>query len=424
MPIYKGNSKAKFYLGDHKIKKMYLGDRKVYSSGSKVTYHVDADRIYNEEVDEGAGILFPKSFTPEKPGYTFTGWRADSTASGNVMNSGDSGSIMGESPMVLYAVFCRDITLHYNGNGASTGSVAAQTGTCYYNNGNVKNPVFVLKQNGFGRNNYVFGRWAAGSTGGTQYDAGASITLQDDTTLYACWIQKKYSFEYTGSVRQFKAPVTGTYLLEVWGASGGDAIQEAYDFGQWFYSRYYGGLGGYSKGLVKLTEGDILNICVGGEGASGPHDMVGVNQSVANAGNAGGYNGGGRGYTREDKHYARTGGGGGATNITKGINRGTLDRYVNNRDEVLIVAGGGGGAYGWLSGDDEYEDYSIRGINGGYGGGLKGGCNINKSTDIIRADTGGTQEYSAVEEAPLAGMMQRVEAAEAGLAVLQDFFML
>ena len=89
--------------------------------------------------------------------------------------------------VTLYAVFRQTITLGYNGNGNTGGSTASQSGTRYYNNGNVANPSFVLRTNGFTRTSYGFQNWAMGSTSGTRYSSGASVTLATSTTFFAMW---------------------------------------------------------------------------------------------------------------------------------------------------------------------------------------------------------------------------------------------
>ena len=260
--LYIGNKKVKVYIGDKKVKKGYIGNVLCYSSGNPVTYHVDTSTIYTEEVEDGATCLSPTTFTPSKSGYTFTGWREDNTANSDVLSE----KLMGDSPITLYAVFKKDITLTtynnsptattqikqqyynngsianpsftltqntqsgwtalgwctsssataavvqsngatiilgenatyygkysqtitltYNGNGATSGSTAAQTGTRYYNSGNYSNPSFSLRSCGFSRTNYSFVNWRMGSASGTSYNAGASVTLSSNTVFYASW---------------------------------------------------------------------------------------------------------------------------------------------------------------------------------------------------------------------------------------------
>lgn len=155
----------------------------VYSAGKMVTYMVDSGISYQEKVKKGHSCLSPTTFTPSKSGWTFVGWREDDTASGSVLGS----KVMERSPITLYAVFKQTITLSYNGNGATSGSTASQSGTRYYNNENVNNPSFALRSNGFERTYYNFQKWALNSASGTQYSVGDSITLSGNATMYAVW---------------------------------------------------------------------------------------------------------------------------------------------------------------------------------------------------------------------------------------------
>lgn len=107
---------------------------------------------------------------------------------------------MGEEPVTLYAVFRQAITLSYSGNGNTGGTTAAQTGYKYYNNGNEVNPTFTLAANGFSKTGYSFSKWALSSTSGTQYAAGASITLSASATMYAVWTSNAHYFTPLNSV--------------------------------------------------------------------------------------------------------------------------------------------------------------------------------------------------------------------------------
>lgn len=94
--------------------------------------------------------------------------------------------------ITLYAIFSKSntITLSYNANGGS-GSTAPQSKqvTQYYNNGNYTTPTatFTLQSSSFTKSGYLFNKWAIGSTSGTQYAAGTSVTLSSNTTFYAIW---------------------------------------------------------------------------------------------------------------------------------------------------------------------------------------------------------------------------------------------
>ena len=511
-----GNSKMKLFAGSQKVKKAYLGTEKIYSAGSIVTYYVDSNTYYQEEVDSDVTCLSPTTFTPTKSGWIFTGWRENNTASSSVLSSKN----MGNEPISLYAVFKKDvtvytyddhessndgapyeqygtvyynngnilaaeieayecdamystfrgyarfssykeakdniypsytpdvfeeemmyitedtylvalysetitltyynnsttkstttgtkyiemynyesedpkftlsqasksgwtargwatstagnasvayssisnrpfgsditlyglyqqtITLSYNGNGATSGSVSTQSGTRYYNSyGNISNPSFTLAANGFGRTDYAFTGW---DLGGTTYAAGAKVTMTNSATLYAQWVQTVSSFSHNQGVQSYTVPVSGTYKLEVWGAKGGTQPSGegvAYD---------NGGNGGYAYGNKYLTAGQVIYICCGGY------------YSHANGAIRSAYNGGGAG-------YAWGGYGGGATHIAT-TNRGVLSNYDSYRSEVLIVAGGGGGSgYYCEIKDDDGEVIDDYYATGGSGGGTTGG---------------------------------------------------
>lgn len=168
----------------------------IYSAGNPVTYVVDTGVEHTEEVDSGASCL---EYKPTKDGYTFVGWRKDKTASAEV----ETNLVMGDEPMTLYAVFSKDVTLTYAGNGATSGSTAPDTKQIYYNNGNVVNPTFKLKANGFTRSGATFQKWAIGSTSGTQYAVGANVELSANTTAYAKWlVSYSSSFDLTVGKRQ------------------------------------------------------------------------------------------------------------------------------------------------------------------------------------------------------------------------------
>ena len=151
-------------------------------------------------------------------------------------------------------------------------------------------------------------------------------------------------FSYTGGVQTYDIQSGVQYILEVWGAQGGNAD-----------SRYSGGKGGYSIGTISSPAAGTLYVCVGGQGTS---DNGSYSSSTLLSG---GWNGGGAGRAWSGTNRIG-GGGGGATHIAKaapssGSNY-QLRYYSSNQSDVVIVAGGGGGA-------------SDNG-NGGAGGGVSG----------------------------------------------------
>ena len=147
------------------------------------------------------------------------------------------------------------------------------------------------------------------------------------------------NFSYTGECTTYIAKSNGYYNLEVWGAQGGN-----------YNTTYVGGLGGYSKGIVHLTKGTTLYVCVGGQ----PQTVTTTKTAVP-----GGFNGGGNGFNRDySSTYTYGQAGGGATDIRIGQN----SLYAR-----VIVAGGGSGSNNRISG---YAGGGTSGVTGqsGYAG--------------------------------------------------------
>ena len=89
----------------------------------------------------------------------------------------------------------------------------------------------------------------------------SNMTNKVKCNLYFYSGPTEFDFDYTGDVQTFIAPVSGTYKIAAWGASGGDVtINDV---------TYQGGLGGYTSGLISLEENQTLYIYVGGSGYYG-----------------------------------------------------------------------------------------------------------------------------------------------------------
>lgn len=182
MAIKLGNDKIKIMSSDNKVKRVYAGNVKIYSSGNVVTYKVDANISYTEEVDSDASCLSPKTFNPTKSGWEFLGWREDATANGTVLSS----KIMADSPVTLYAVFRQTIkVIYYNNSTSPSGTL----GYRYYNNGAVVNPSFTLTQ--ASRSGWTARGWSTGTAGNSSitYNNGAEFTRDSNITLYGMYQQ-------------------------------------------------------------------------------------------------------------------------------------------------------------------------------------------------------------------------------------------
>lgn len=168
------------------------------------------------------------------------------------------------------------------------------------------------------------------------------------------------NFDYTGSV-QTATLTPGRYKLECWGAEGGIGNGGT------------GGLGGYSKGELLVTQNLTLYMYIGSKGYSKVETVV--------------FNGGG---LAEASSNYNSGSGGGATDIS--LKKDSWDS-TNHFYSRLIVAGGGGGGAG----------ASGSGYNGAYGGGeVGGGVSISNSAhDTV---SGGTQTTAGISSTTYTGL--------------------
>lgn len=179
------------------------------------------------------------------------------------------------------------------------------------------------------------------------------------------------TFTYKGTGQDYTVPKSGEYLLEVWGAQGGNAAgHSGHRTAQnQPISQASGGLGGYTKGRIKLERNQKLYVFVGGQG----NHYTGSSTTKI----TGGFNGGGS--SNGCSKFGCGAGGGGATHIS------TVNDVLHklSKSDVLIVSGGGGGAWGIVN--TIYSTY--RGLSeGGQGGGLIGG----------RAGYDGSMGYTSV----------------------------
>lgn len=170
-----------------------------YYNGSTTKQTTTGYRYYNN------GNVVNPSFKLTQAtinGWTARGWSASTAGNGYVTYS-NGATFSRDSSITLYGMYYQHITLSYNGNGSTSGSVAAQTDARYYNsNGAVVNPTFTLRANGFARTDYAFTGWNLGAV-------GATVTLSASTTAYAQWTATALdvfnSGAYSGGVSSFKA---------------------------------------------------------------------------------------------------------------------------------------------------------------------------------------------------------------------------
>ena len=152
-------------------------------------------------------------------------------------------------------------------------------------------------------------------------------------------------FKYVGKCEKFTLS-RGRYKFEAWGANGGT-------------SKSTTGYGGYTSGVIFVSEEQVYYACVGGKGQCS-------NQSSSQC--LGGFNGGGNGSIASVGQIGC--GGGGATDVRK---------EIDSLRSRILVAGGSGGS----------SPYSGANFIGGAGGGEQGGQGQAYGNRIILA-TGGS----------------------------------
>lgn len=325
-----------------RVTRIFVGEDRVYAAGVKVTYQIDNGYVLERTVPDGEDAISAAPLAALE-GYTFVGWRQDDSAEKKVLSEF---LISSEEPVMLYAVFKKQMTIGLMPNGgtlAVDGAAESFTAYCYYNNGNAQSEPTKVPASPYTRKNMSFCGWSIDSLSTPAYKPGELGVFPEDAALYAMWVTTEYDFPYTGTYVQFTIPQDGIYEFEVWGAAGGSAKADSLVA--------EGGLGGHSKGYKKMKKDEVIYIFNGGS----PN------------GTSSGVNGGGSGYNyASSKQYGA--GGGGSTHVaTKsgvlGYNSSSSGLNYNNRNCVLIVAGGGGGG-----GIDSGTIHK-----GGDGGGERGG---------------------------------------------------
>lgn len=177
----------------------------VFRAAVTVTYYNNSTsassttgyRYYNN------GNVINPSFTltqAASSGWTARGWSTSNSGNAGITYS-NGATFTRDSNITLYGLYQQTITLSYNGNGATGGSTASQTGIRYWAPAGYINPTFTLATNGFTLSNCTWQAWAIGSASGTQYAKGASVTLSSSTVFYAKW---------TGTVTQSIAAFSTT----------------------------------------------------------------------------------------------------------------------------------------------------------------------------------------------------------------------
>ena len=224
--------------------------------------------------------------------------------------------------------------------------------------------------------------------GGVNYgDGKATIKLLEKTTVSLETLnnlklekENEWNYTYQGKYQIFTAPVTGTYQVDLYGASSGYFVYS------WSNSA---GKGAHTTGDIYLKEGTKLYVYVGGHGGNGYYDGQDL-EGMSKYFSTGGWNGGGNGMYQNTTWFSS--GGGGATDIR--YVSGEWNDFSSLKSRIMVAGGGGGfSRYSYSCGTNN-ADTCYGQSKGGDAGTLVGSNGtINNNTTITYLNTaaGGSQ---------------------------------
>ncbi len=184
--------------------------RRYYSSATatSLTESTAATQYYRNTSTTAADVTSyarPALYTNSTYGWTPIGWSygvsTTPNITSNITSSGTAANPV-DVPPALNAVYTRSAAVTYNGNGNTGGTTNATAYTQLFNvaNGTADSVSVTLAANGFTKTGHTFSKWAAGSTGGTKYAAGATFaptnkawTSPSSYTMYAIWTAISYT---------------------------------------------------------------------------------------------------------------------------------------------------------------------------------------------------------------------------------------
>jgi len=175
-------------------------------------------------------------------GWTALGWTT--AASGHSIQVANGGTVTLTANATYYGCYSKTVTASYNGNGNTSGSTVASSGTAYYHStAGTTNASITLRANGFAKSGSTFTKWAISSASGTQYTAGTTVSLSANTTFYAVWATAFYIYN---------ASPTPAYTQSISNGSNDGSYSPASNKPYWYFKISHSG-SAYSYGSYTST---------------------------------------------------------------------------------------------------------------------------------------------------------------------------
>ena len=256
--VFKVNLTNGTFKADDQITIKFIGSDGGYVDGSGRCVYLTAAEFYSDEAtaeyvlsfnanggsgapgavsgeagDSGQATIEIPAKEPTRSGHLFMGWATTAGATSAEYAAG--GTIDLSQNTTLYAVWMAtsNITLKFSANGGSgaPGPESKETDSS-------GTATFTVPQGKPTRSGYTFLGWATTDKGSAEYDAGDTIELSQNTTLYAVWEAVIYRIAYdVNGADSGAAPNDATEYIYGTKAtladnSGGMAL-EGHIFGGW-----------------------------------------------------------------------------------------------------------------------------------------------------------------------------------------------
>ena len=236
------------YPGDQFTVNEYRQLVAVYARKAELNYDANGGSggpAVQYEVVNG-GITIP-STRPTRDGYRFIGWAKGSSSTEAQYQPGDLFEF--HSDTTLYAVWEKNVTLSYHVNGGIEADTPQSQTT-------QKGGTLTITTRQLVRDGYAFLGWSENQNAEeASYQPGDSITLNNDVTLYAVWLQDAERF-YFAFGEGASTPPSVIHWEEIGGGPEhrGDVTPEEYDITEMDHIHFKVVIDGLPDGFVPAMD--------------------------------------------------------------------------------------------------------------------------------------------------------------------------